>query len=84
MPKGSKSVGQLCAELGMDEVAELTFRKESQAYLKDNIADVPNATDEAVESLALQYLEEGGGNKHFSWDAALVWHPISSNSLRAH
>lgn len=77
MPKGSKSVGALCAELGMDSVAETNFRKESQSYLKEQIPDVPNASDEQVERIALKYLHAGAGNKHFSWDAALV----SSSSL---
>ncbi|EXJ55553.1 hypothetical protein A1O7_08481 [Cladophialophora yegresii CBS 114405] len=71
MPKGPKSVGQLCAELGMDAFAETRFRKESQAYLKDHVADVPNASDEVIERLAVKYLDDGAGNKHFSWDAAL-------------
>jgi hypothetical protein len=72
MPKGPKSVGQLCAELGMDALAETNFRKESQAYLKDHIDDVPNAPDEDVEKLALKFLNGGAGSKHFSWDAALA------------
>ena len=72
MPKGPKSVGQLCAELGMDAVAELNFRKECQAFLKDHITDVPNANDEFVEAAALKFLNSGAGSKHFSWDSALV------------
>jgi hypothetical protein len=59
----------------MNAVASDRFRKETQAYLKDQIGDVSevaNATDAAIDRLARQWLEDGGGNKHFSWDAALV------------
>ncbi|KIW82233.1 hypothetical protein Z517_05260 [Fonsecaea pedrosoi CBS 271.37] len=71
MPKGPKSIGVLCGELGMDGVAEAKFRKDAQAYLKSQIEDLPNAPDELIEPVAVSFLETGGGNKHFSWDAAL-------------
>ncbi|KIW98182.1 uncharacterized protein Z519_01766 [Cladophialophora bantiana CBS 173.52] len=71
MPKGPKSIGVLCAELGMDGVAESNLRKDAQSYLKSNIDDLPNAPDEAIEPVASAFLESGGGSRHFSWDAAL-------------
>jgi hypothetical protein len=73
MPKGPKSIGQLCAELGMDSIAEVNFRKDSQNYLKDNLPNVPNATDEVIEQIALDYLNSGAGAQYFSWEAALVY-----------
>ncbi len=79
MPKGSKSVGALCGELGMDAVAENYFRKDSQSYVKENIADVPNATDEVIEELALTFLNDGAGEKYFSFDAALVSYLLFAN-----
>ncbi len=72
MPKGTKSVGVLCGELGLDGIADSNFRKESQAYLKANIADVPNATDDAIEKLAMEWLDGGAGENHFSVMAGTV------------
>ncbi|OQU94539.1 hypothetical protein CLAIMM_00888 isoform 1 [Cladophialophora immunda] len=71
MPKGPKSIAVLCAELGMDGVAESNLRKDAQSYLKAQIDDLPNAPDAAIEPVAWNFLESGGGSRHFSWDAAL-------------
>ncbi|KAJ9602671.1 hypothetical protein H2200_012865 [Cladophialophora chaetospira] len=71
MPKGTKSLATLTHELGMDEVTDNNFRKESQAYMKDNLPDVPNASDEAIEKLAVKWLNGGAGEKYFAFMAAL-------------
>ncbi|KIY01241.1 uncharacterized protein Z520_02793 [Fonsecaea multimorphosa CBS 102226] len=71
MPKGPKSIAVLCAELGMDGVAESNLRKDAQSYLKAHVEDLPNAPDSAIEPVAWTFLESGGGSRHFSWDAAL-------------
>lgn len=71
MPKGPKSIKVMCAELGMDAGAEMMFRKDVLHFLQRQISDLPNASDDTIEPVAWEFLDTGGGAKHFSWDAAL-------------
>lgn len=71
MPKGPKSIGVLCAELGLDAEAETNLRKDALQYLQRELPDLVNASDAAIEPVSWQFLESGAGPRHFSWDAAL-------------
>ena len=44
--------------------------------MKERLLDVPNASDEAIEHLAMKWLNEGAGEKYFAFMAALVSCPV--------
>ena len=71
MPKGPKSIGVMCRELGMDSPTEADFTKDALRFLKRHISDLPNATDAAIEPIAWKFLDSGAGPRYFSWEAAL-------------
>ncbi|KAI1613216.1 hypothetical protein EDD37DRAFT_338361 [Exophiala viscosa] len=73
--KGSKSVGALCSELGMNAETQRHFREHTRGYLQSKFGtDLPTTTDEGIEPVAKEYLESGEGRFWFKQNAALNYH----------
>ena len=72
--KSSKSVGALCNELGMNADTQRHFREHTRSYLQSKFGtELPNTTDQAIEPVAIEYLELGEGRIWFGRESALKY-----------